>query len=249
MLKAVLVDDDSRDMELMEMLLQKYCAADILVAGRAQNVQTAASLILELKPDVVFLDIELGGESGFDLLAKFTHFPFRVIFVTAYNQYAIKAIRFNALDYILKPVEITELVNAVAKMKQAERLPVDAELKNLLHTLAHPSQKTNRVAIPTLTGYQMVSINDIQYCEAKKEYTYIYCVNQPPVCSSINLGEYEELLREYAFCRVHHSYLVNKDHVRQYVRGEGGELLIDKDIAIPVSRRKKQEVVDWLTAK
>jgi two-component system LytT family response regulator len=169
-----------------------------------------------------------------------------VIFVTAHERYAMQAIKFNALDYVLKPIEIAELVKAVQKIKNPEKISIDVELKNLIHTLAHPHHKSNRIAVPVQNGYKMIAVEDIQYCEAKKEYTYIYCLNQAPLCSSINLGEYEDLLQHYFFCRVHHSFLVNKEHVKQYIKGEGGELLINKDVLIPVSRRKKEEVIEWL---
>jgi two-component system LytT family response regulator len=246
MLKAVIVDDDPGDREVLEFLLKKYCADDVELIGSADSVSKASLLILEKKPDLVFLDVELGDETGFDLLTRFTDFNFSVIFVTAYDRYAMQAIKFNALDYVLKPVEITELVHAVKKLKEKGQPSLEAELKNLIHTLSHPHQKSNRIAIPLLTGYRMITVNDIMYCEASKEYTYIHTVNESPICSSINLGEYEDLLQEYSFCRVHHSYLVNKEHVKQYIKGEGGELVIDNGARVPVSRRKKQEVNEWL---
>lgn len=246
MLKALIVDDDSRDREVLQTLLNKYCSSDITITGHATTVDDSYKLILEKRPDIIFLDVELGTETGFDLLRRFTEYSFRVIFITAYDKYAVQAIKFNALDYVLKPVEIAELVHAVQKVRSPERISIDAELKNLIHTLAHPHQKSNRIAVPILNGYKMVVVQDIQFCEARKEYTSIHCINQPPIFSSLNLGEYEDLLQEYSFCRVHHSFLVNKDHVKQYIKGEGGELMINKDIMIPISRRKKQEVMDWL---
>jgi two-component system LytT family response regulator len=249
MLKAIIIDDDFRDREILEMLLNKYCCYEITILGSAQNIATAYPLVLETKPDIIFLDIELGSESGFDLLTKFTEYPFRVIFVTAHDKYALKAIKFNALDYVLKPVEITELVNAVQKINNSERVSIDIELRNLIHTLAHPHHKSNRLAIPVLNGYKMMAVEEIQYCEAKKEYTYIYCTNQPVICSSINLGEYEYLLQDYSFYRVHHSFLVNKEHVKQYIKGEGGELMMEDKSMIPVSRIKKPEVMEWLKNK
>ncbi len=249
MLKAVLIDDDLRDKEILEMMLGKYCVNEISIVGCAQNIDVAYSLILKTKPDIVFLDIELGNESGFDLLKKFTEYSFKVVFVTAYEKYAVKAIKFNALDYVLKPIEITELVNAVQKVNASEHISIDTELKNLVYNLAHPHHKSNKIAIPVLKGYKMIGIETILFCEAKKEYTDIHCVAQPPFCSSVNLGEYEELLQDYSFCRVHHSFLVNKDHVIQYIKGEGGELMMGNKKMIPVSRRKKQEVVEWLTTK
>jgi two-component system LytT family response regulator len=249
MLKAVLVDDDSRDREILELLLKKYCTEDITIAGNAESVDKAYQLILEIRPELIFLDVELGSQTGFDLLSRFSDFPFKIIFVTAYDRYAVQAIKFNALDYVLKPVEISELMHAVEKVKLTDRISIDIELKNLIHTLAHPHQKSNRIAIPVLNGYTMLRVEEILYCEANKEYTNIYCLNQHPICSSINLGEYEDLLKDYSFCRVHHSYLVNKDHVIQYIKGEGGQLMINKETMIPVSRRKKQEVMGWIIGK
>lgn len=249
MLKAIIIDDDLRDKEILEMMLEKYCSNEICIAGYARNTDMGYELILEKKPDVIFLDVELDTESGFDLLKKFSEYSFKVIFVTAYDKYAVKAIKFNALDYVLKPVVITELVEAIQKLKKREQLSIDSELKNLIHNLAHPHQKSNKVAIPVLTGYKLIAVETILYCEAKKEYTDIHCIGQPPFCSSVNLGEYEELLQDYSFCRVHHSFLVNKDHVAQYLKGEGGELLVENGIRIPVSRRKKTEVMDWLKLK
>jgi two-component system, LytTR family, response regulator len=246
MLKAILIDNDYRDREILELLLRKYCVEEVFIAGNAETVTKAYQLVLETKPDLIFLDVELGMETGFDLLSKFTDFSFKVIFVTAYDRYALQAIKFNALDYLLKPIEITELVRAVQKTMKTNTVSIDAELKNLIHTLSHPHHKNNRVAIPMVNGYKMIAVEEIQYCEAQKEYTYIHCTKEPVICSSLNLGEYEELLQGYAFFRVHHSYLVNKDHVKQYIKTDGGELVVGNNILIPVSRRKKQEVLDWL---
>lgn len=249
MLKALLVDDDSRDAEILTLLLNKYCSGDIAIAGHAATADDAYISILEKKPDIVFLDVELGLETGFDLLRRFTEYSFRVIFITAYDKYAVQAIKFNALDYVLKPVEIAELVRAVEKVKSAGKVSLDTELKNMLFSLAHPHEKTNRIAIPVMNGYRMLPVADIIYCEASKEYTNICCITGEIICSSENLGEYEELLRAYGFFRVHHSYVVNKEHVKQYIKGEGGDLLLDKDNTVPVSRRKKNEVMEWLKNK
>jgi two-component system, LytTR family, response regulator len=247
MLNAIIIEDNFRDRELLEMLLSKYCINEINILGSAENISNGFKLIIETKPDVVFLDIELGTESSFDLLAKFDEYDFKVIFVSAYDKYAMNAIKSNALDFILKPIEISELLKTVHKLVKVEKLSVDVEIKNLLYNLSNPHEKSNRIAIPFLNGYKMVPVSDIMYCEANKEYTNIHCINKSIICSSINLGEYEDMLEGYSFCRVHHSYLVNKEYVKEYLKGEGGELLMDKGNMIPVSRRKKQEVVDWLT--
>lgn len=244
MLTAIIVDDDFRDRELLEMMIDKYCFNELRVMGAAANTAEAFDLIRKTNPDIVFLDIELGTASGFDLLVQFSEFPFKVIFVTAHDQYALRAIKFNALDYLLKPVSIDELIRAVKKCKTTT--PGHDEIRNLLQYLAHPNKKTHSIAIPSTSGLQFLRIGDIIYCEAKKEYTYIYCKDLPMICSSSNLGEYESLLEEYPFFRVHHSFLVNKQYVKEYIRGEGGELVLTNNIQIPVSRRKKNDVVQWL---
>lgn len=246
MIKAIIVEDDRRDKEVLERILKKFCSGEIEITGSAVDIDAAYQLIIMSNPDVVFLDIELGNESGFDLLRKFNEYNFKVIFVTAYDRYAIRAIKFNAIDYVLKPVDITELVNAVKKVKANERRSFDPEIKNLMKNLANPHLKSNRLAIPVLNGYKLISVESILYCEAKKEYTDIICKDQQTICSSVNLGEYEELLQDYSFCRVHHSFLVNKDHITQYIKGEGGELLMGNDTSIPVSRRRKPDVLEWL---
>jgi two-component system, LytTR family, response regulator len=247
MLKAIIIDDDNRDEKILEILLHKYCAQEISLIGAAGNITAAYQLILESKPDLIFLDVELGNETGFDLLSKFTYYSFNVVFVTAYDKYAVRAIKFSALDYILKPVNLDELVKAVQKATKVESISIEKEIRNLLKTIARPGNKTNQIAIPTLNGFQLLPVEEIIYCEAKKEYTLIHCVDQTTLYSSINLGEYEDLLQEYSFLRVHHSYVVNKQHAKQYIKGEGGELLLRNNLQVPVSRRKKQEVVEWLT--
>jgi two-component system LytT family response regulator len=246
MLRAIIIDDDHRDKEVLAMMINKYCTPEISVIGSAENVDQAYKLILETGPDLVFLDVELGNETGFDLLLKFTDYPFRIIFFTAHDKYAIRAIKFSALDYLLKPIDISELVKAVQKTGLNEK-NFDGAIKNLLKTLSQPRNKTNQIAIPTLSGFQLLPVEEIIYCEANKEYTFIHCVSQPSICSSINLGEYEDLLEDYFFSRVHHSFIVNRHHVRQYIKGEGGELILTNNKKVPVSRRRKQEVIGWLT--
>lgn len=247
MLSAIIVDDDYRDREILELMINKYCSDSVVIAGTAGNISDARQLILEKKPRLVFLDIELGNETGFDLLSTFDPCPFRVVFVTAYDKYAIRAIKFSALDYILKPIDITELVKAVQKAAEDEKKTITYDIKNLLEVLSRPGNKNNQVAVPTLTGFQFIQVEEIIFCEANKEYTFLHCMHQPVICSCINLGEYEDLLEDYSFLRVHHSYLVNKQHIRQYIKGEGGELVLTNEHKIPVSRRKKQDLIERLT--
>ena len=247
MLRTLLIDDESKARENLRILLQKYCKSDIELIGESENVENGYKDILTSKPDLVFLDIEMGKGTGFDLLGKFDNYPFKVIFVTAYDQYAIKAIKFSALDYLLKPVMIKDLVEAVNKAKTAVNYDKDGQFRALFDVIRKPNQKTNRIAIPVQDGYKLVPVDQIMFCQAQKEYTFINLVNGETICSSLNLGEYEDLLHDYDFFRVHHSYIINRQHIQRYIRGEGGEIIIKNDQHIPVSRRKKEDFLAWLT--
>lgn len=249
MLRTLLIDDEARARENLRILLQRHCNGDVELIGESENVEKGYKDIIALKPDLVFLDIEMGKGTGFDLLSRFDHYPFKVIFVTAYDHYAIKAIKFSALDYLLKPVTIKDLVDAVNKANAAINYNKDAHFQALFDVIKKPRHKTNRIAIPVPDGYRLVSVDQIMFCQAQKEYTFINQVNGEIICSSLNLGEYENLLQEYDFFRVHHSYIINRQYILRYLRGEGGEIIISNNQHIPVSRRKKDEFMQWLTNK
>jgi two-component system LytT family response regulator len=249
MMKTILIDDELRARENLRILLQKHCAADIDLTGECDNIEKAYNDIFLLKPELIFLDIEMGKGTGFDLLNRFSHYPFKVIFVTAYDQYAIRAIKFCALDYLLKPVGIKDLVNAVSKARASIGFNHDIHFQNLFDIIKKPSQKTNRIAIPVQNGYRLVPVDQIMCCQAQKEYTFLNHVNGENICSSLNLGEYEDLLQDYDFFRVHHSYMVNRQYIQRYVRGEGGEIILSNNQTIPVSRRRKEEFLIWLIQK
>jgi two-component system, LytTR family, response regulator len=247
MLKTVIVDNNVHDSRLLQAALKKYCASNVDIACLSTSVSGAFRVISSLKPDLVFLETEIGAATGFDLLSKFHDIFFKFIFVTAGNQYATRAIKFGALDYILKPAAIDELVTAVQKAAVHGRQP---QTKPAGPPPLQPQVPASRkIAIPVSNGYTMLAIQDIMYCAASREYTYIYTAHSPVICSSLNLGEYEAMLPGYAFCRVHHSYLVNKDYVSQYVKSNGGELVVDKDTLIPVSRRRREGVLGWLLGR
>ena len=249
MLRTLLIDDEARARENLRILLLRYCNGDIELIGESENVENGYKDIITLKPDLVFLDIEMGKGTGFDLLSKFDQYPFKVIFVTAYDHYAIKAIKFSALDYLLKPVTIKDLADAVGKAKDAINYNKDAHFQALFDVIKKPQHKTNRIAIPVQDGYRLVPVDQIIFCQAQKEYTFITQVNGEVICSSLNLGEYEDLLKEYDFFRIHHSYIINRQYIQRYVRGEGGEIIVDNNQHLPVSRRKKEEFLNWLTQK
>jgi two-component system LytT family response regulator len=246
MLKTILIDDEEKARENLLILLNKHCSEDIEVIGEYDNIDMAYQAIHDLKPQLIFLDIEMGRASGFDLLSQFNQYPFKVVFVTAFDHYAIKAIKFSALDYLLKPVAASDLRTAVDKAKKSVELDSGVHFQTLFEFIKNPKKKSNRIAIPTQTGYQLISVDQIMYCQAQKEYTFIKLHKGETVVSSFNLGEYEDLLQDYDFFRVHHSYIVNRQYIENYIRGEGGEIVMHGSLRIPVSRRKKDEFLEWL---
>lgn len=247
MIHAVIVDDEPMARKNLALILAQYFNADIKVVGEAGSVAEAYALIETVNPDLVFLDIEMGDETGFDLINKFESKEFDIVFVTAFDQYAIKGIKFCALDYLLKPVNIQELQQTLVKVKQNANRSRSENIKSLKHVLKNPGNVNNKIAIPTLTGYSMIPVSAILYLSAEKGYTYIIYQPNKKICSSTNIGNYEDLLHDYGFFRVHHSYIVNKEHIERYVKGEGGEIIMENGEVIPVSRRKKTEFIDWLT--
>ncbi|TMI63062.1 MAG: response regulator transcription factor [Bacteroidetes bacterium] len=246
MLRTILIDDEAKARENLRILLTRYCKDDIELIEECDTIEKAYTSVNELRPHLIFLDIEMGRASGFDLLNRFKQYPFKVVFITAFDQYAIKAIRFSALDYLLKPVSVTDLRNAVSKVKKSIHSERELHFETLLNFINNPQRKSNRIAIPVQNGYHLIPVDQIMYCEAHKEYTYINLFKKETICSSLNLGEYEELLEGYDFFRVHHSYLVNRQYIQNYIRGEGGEIVINHQQRIPISRRKKEDFLRWL---
>jgi len=244
-MKTILIDDERKARENLRILLERFCPGEIELVGESDDVDNAFESIINLQPQLIFLDIDLGNASGFDLLSRFKHYPFKVIFVTAYDQYALKAIKFSALDYLLKPVSVIELRDAVEKAKKS--IQQEKAIRYVIPPYVRDfPKKANRIAIPVQKGYHLVPVDEIMYCHAEKEYTFIKLAKGETICSSLNLGEYEILLHDYDFFRVHHSYIVNREYIEDYHKGDGGEILTTRQQRIPVSRRKRDEFLLWL---
>ncbi len=241
---AILVDDEKHCRDVLALLLAKYCPHVTLLAACADGVEGVAAIELH-HPDLVFLDIEMPGMSGFDLLKTCQYTGFRVIFTTAYNEYAIQAIRHNALDYILKPIDKDELRQAVVKAEEAISVRAASPVDEFVAYLNR--QKTgDRIALPTLEGLQILQSEEIYYCESDGGYTHFYLTNGKAVLISKTLKEVEDVLESKGFCRVHHGFLINVRYVSRYIRGDGGEVIMANNKNIPVSRNKKQEFLSLL---
>ncbi|MFD2932784.1 LytR/AlgR family response regulator transcription factor [Spirosoma flavum] len=241
---AILVDDEKHCRDVLALLLAKYCPEVRLLASCADG-EEGLNAIEQHHPDLVFLDIEMPGMSGFDMLKDCRFTGFRVVFTTAYNEYAIQAIRHNALDYILKPIDKDELHQAVSKAETTLSSRPTTQVDNFVAYLNR--QKTgDRIALPTMEGLQILQSEEIYYCESDGGYTHFFLTSGKTILISKTLKEVEEVLESKGFCRVHHGYLINLRYVQKYIRGDGGEVIMANNKNIPVSRNKKQEFLAFL---
>ncbi len=243
MIRAVLIDDERNNLENLKILLTTYCP-EVSVIGDAGSVRQALELISLVDPDLVFLDIEMPGESGFDLLAQLKTIRFEVIFVTAYNNYALKAIKFNALDYILKPIDIEDLRIAVKRAKQRLTDRTQLEFTRMAFQNLQMPKKAKKIALASADKIEFFDINTIVRCVGENNYTRFFFENKESRLVSRPLSEYEELLGEFDFIRVHKSHLVNGAKINSFVKKDGGYLITSDGYSVPVSRRKKDELLD-----
>jgi two-component system LytT family response regulator len=249
MLKAIIVDDEASGAKGLEKLLNKYCR-DSKVLASAATIEEAEQKIKALKPDVVFLDIEMPFGSGFDLLNRIKNIDFEVIFTTAYSQYAIKAFKHNAIDYLLKPIDPDELVNAVNKceMKKGKETVDLKKIENLFATLKQ-TNKIFKLPVHTQEGIIYLETEKVVRVKADGNYSVIYLTGGQKFTSSRTLKEYEEMLPAHEFFRIHKTNLVNLHHVKQYNKGEGGNVLMSDGTLLEVSRYKKTKLLALLSPK
>ena len=243
MIKALIIEDELHNRNNLRVLLEKYCM-QVEVAGIAADAPEARELIGRLQPELIFLDVQLPGKDGFELLQELGTYDFEVIFVTAFSEYGIRAIRFSAIDYLLKPIDIQELVSAVARA--AGRIAQKQENHNLRNLLFNHqnirNRQDHRIAISSVKEMRLVAVQDILRCQSENSYTFFYLCNGEKIISTTPIAEYEELLAGYGFIRCHQSHLVNRKYVRSLLRNDGYSLLMEDNNTVPVSRQKK----DWV---
>lgn len=237
-LKTLIVDDEQDAVSFIASIIGEYCPR-LEVIGTASSARDGVKIILEQSPDLVFLDVEMPHGSGFDLLQQFPEKSFDVIFITAFNHYAIRAIKFSAVDYILKPINISEFREAVEKVihKRNTDQNRNASYTSLLENLqtAQPS----RLAIPTSEGMEYLDTHDIVRIEADRSYSWFFLVNSRKILVSRNLKEYQELLGDLNFFRPHNSHLINLGHVKKYIRHEGGIIEMKDGSQVPLSKPRR----------
>ncbi|MFP5470770.1 MAG: LytR/AlgR family response regulator transcription factor [Bacteroidia bacterium] len=245
---CIIVDDERNNRDVLSKMLLKFCPS-VTVLGEAANVKEAVQVIEEKQPDVVFLDIELPDGNGFDILEHFKKLNFFVIFTTAHADYALKAMKFAALDYLLKPLNVTELREAVSRVseKMMEKEVHLGEISQRMEVLDANKDKSGqkfdfkKIALPSSEGLEFFSVADILKCEADRAYCNFYLSNGKKITVSKPLAEYDDLLAGCGFFRIHKSNTVNLSHIKKYIKGNGGYVILSDGSSVDVSARRKEE--------
>jgi two-component system, LytTR family, response regulator len=246
-LKTLIIDDEPDNRSVLRSLLTLYCPS-IEICAEASNAREAYEMIVDHKPHVIFLDIQMPGNNGFSILKKFTEIPFEVVFVTSYDRYAIEAIRFSALDYLLKPVEISELRATVRRIENTieKKQNRQMQLVNLVIGMENENT-TKKLAVHQNDSVVFLPLHHITHLEAERNYTWIFTEEKEKYASAKNLGEFEEMFEDYPqFLRISKSHIVNLEHINDYSKGEPCLITVNHHFSFEISRRKKNEILGIL---
>lgn len=242
-LKTIIIDDEIDSLEVLKFKIEKFCPM-LDIIGHTQVPEEGKRLIEELNPDVVFLDIEMPRMNGFKLLNELGAIQFHVIFTTAYNHYAIEAVRVNAFDYLTKPIVVQDLQNCIDRLLHVISNPTDDQKPKVVQEPFSHMVQESRIIIPTSESIDFVKVADVIYLTASGNYTTFALKNNQKILVSKNLGEYENTLLDFGFFRTHNSYLINLSHVVKFIREEGGSIIMSDGTSIAISRRKKDEFIE-----
>jgi two-component system LytT family response regulator len=242
--RVIIVDDEERSIIALQQLFEKYCSG-VIVEGTATNITDAVKIIKKTQPHAVFLDIEMQGGNGFKLLEQFEEPDFETVFITAYQEYAIKAIKFAALDYLLKPVKISELRSCIENIKK-KQIGLHKEKYAVLKDTINHINAFNKIILSTLEGFYPVKIEEIIYCKADDSYTHFFLQNGKRYTVSRQLKDYEEMLTNNSFFRIHKSFLINLNHVNKVNKADGASVVMSNNDILPLAFRKKDEFFEKL---
>ena len=245
MIRAIIIDDEPYCCAVLAALLAD-CCPDVKIVAVCHNGMDGKSSIQQHSPDLVFLDVEMPKMNGFDMLEQLPSINFHLIFTTSYDQYALKAFRFSAIDYLLKPIDSEELQKAMQKVLQHLHSPLPQQLEILMRKIHQPTAPINKIALPTMEGLQMILVDLIISCESDDNYSIIKLKDKRKIILSCTLKEMEEILEDHSFIRVHRSYLVNLNEIEKYLKGEGGYLIMSDGSTIDVSRTRKETLLKKL---
>jgi len=243
LLRTIIIDDEAPVRESLREMLKEHCRK-VKVIDEAGSVKSGVEAILKHYPDLILLDIKMADGTGFDLLEQIEPAECKIIFVTAYNEYAIKAFKFSALDYLLKPVDSEELKAAVEKAEHQLVKELKTQLDTLVKNMDTEDQAKKKIILRTADNIYILRVNDISCCESDGKYTIIYLMDGIKVMVSTTLKFYQDLLGEYGFFRVHKSFLINLEHMQRFEKAEGGYIVLSNNLRIPVASRKREELLE-----
>ena len=248
-MKLLIIDNEPNLRTALRVLLQAFCP-EITTIEEADGVLSGLHKIKNFQPDIVLLDVEMDDGSGFDLMKQVTHPAFQLIFVTAHNRYAIEAFQFSAIDYLLKPVDPDALQKSIQKaVRNIQGKDLGRQIEFLLHQLSDKYDHEKKIVLKDIDNIYFVRVSDILYCLAEGTYTKFFLQNRPPVMVSKNLKEYENMLEPLGFIRTHHSYLVNPSKIIRFDKSDGGSLILEDNLKVPLAQRKKEWVLSLLEGK
>ncbi|MEO6720807.1 MAG: LytTR family DNA-binding domain-containing protein [Ferruginibacter sp.] len=244
MISCILIDDESHSLEMTEWLLKTYCP-QVTIQAMCNSAEAGIEAIHKYRPDVVFLDIEMPHMNGFDMLEKFDKLFFDVVFTTAYDQFAIKAFKYSALNYLLKPIDPDDLKETIRRIEEKKDVPTREQIDLLMQSVKNvPKPTTTRIALTTGDGMLFVSTSEIILCQADSNYTAVILTNGKKILVSKVLKDIDETLSGPDFYRIHNSFLINMNHINKYVRGDGGYVVMKDGTSVSISRSKRQEFME-----
>jgi two-component system LytT family response regulator len=244
MIKALVIDDQEFCVEMLSDLLQDHCPKSVQLVGTCSSGREALRQIPRLKPDVLFLDVEMPGMTGFEMLKKISKRNFEVIFTTSYDKYMVDAMRHSAIDYLMKPIKPEELKESVNRLLKKHNNYSGDRIQALFDNLRSRKNRFNKIALPTRDGLVFIAIDQILQCESDSNYTTIHLANGETMLVTKTLKDIETLIDSDEFFRIHHSHLVNLNHVKRYIKGAGGYVILSNDSSVNVSRNRKDDFIE-----